>query len=256
MQGASSRDKDAGVERPETAIEDTFNGSNESGNAIFTKQSPTAAGGMNFIPAVSFEESADNSGPSPAALALLNQKSEQKRIDQMQKLESEVGKMKDILARLLDDITISLPLHLRSEMQTCIEVADAPSPPHNFDMPGQRAELKGSNSCDSSEVSYSEEAKSPVNYGDYTHGADGACSGSGISEDSDFLSRLSSSNWSARISTKLNFERCHDKIKGRIPMLDLDNLPDESSAEDDYGEDQMVMEVGQDDDMFVEQELG
>ena len=37
------------------------------------------------------------------------------------------------------------------------------------------------------------------------------------SDSSGFLSRLSSSNWSARISTKLNYDNCHEKIKWLIP---------------------------------------
>ena len=34
----------------------------------------------------------------------------------MRMLQSEVTKLKDILAQLLDDITIKLPLDMRSEM--------------------------------------------------------------------------------------------------------------------------------------------
>ena len=72
----------------------------------------------------------------------------------------------------------------------------------------------------SSEVSYSDEEFKQEGAG---------------SEDSDsaYLERLSSSNWSARISTKLSFEVCHERIKVGIPTLDLSNLPADSSAEED-----------------------
>ena len=50
-------------------------------------------------------------------------------------LQSEVTKMKDILARLLDDITISLPLDLRSEMQTTIDMPEVLSPSRTFMQP-------------------------------------------------------------------------------------------------------------------------
>lgn len=94
---------------------------------------------------------------------------------------------------------------------------------------------------DTSEVSYSDEELKQEGAG---------------SEDPDsaYLDRLSSSNWSARISTKLSFEVCHERIKAGIPMLDLNNLPADSSAEED-DEQEGNEELEMDDDGFVEQEL-
>ena len=51
-------------------------------------------------------------------------------------------------------------------------------------------------------------------------------------QDSDCnLSDLSSSNWSAPISTKLDFEVSHERHKLIIPILDLTNLPPDSDDE-------------------------
>ena len=51
-------------------------------------------------------------------------------------------------------------------------------------------------------------------------------------QDSDCnLSDLSSSNWSAPISTKLDYEVAHERHKLIIPTLDLTNLPPDSDDE-------------------------
>ena len=47
------------------------------------------------------------------------------------------------------------------------------------------------------------------------------------------LSDLSSSNWSAQISIKLDFESTHERVKYLIPELDLANLPPDSDEENE-----------------------
>ena len=125
----------------------------------------------------------------------------------MRMLQSEVTKLKDILARLLEDISISLPLDIRTEMQTSVDMPEIVSPGRTFLQPASGMD-GARDDGDTSEVSYSDQ-------NDYGMGGDKAICRS--SESSGFLSRLSSSNWSARISTKLNYENCHEKIKGCIP---------------------------------------
>ena len=50
----------------------------------------------------------------------------------MRLLQTEVTKLKEILAQLLDDISISIPLDVRSEMQTSIDMPDVLSPGRTF----------------------------------------------------------------------------------------------------------------------------
>lgn len=46
------------------------------------------------------------------------------------------------------------------------------------------------------------------------------------------LSDLSSSNWSAQISVKCDYESAHERFKQWIPELDLSNLPPDSDDEE------------------------
>ena len=134
----------------------------------------------------------------------------------MRLLQTEVTKLKEILAQLLDDISISIPLDVRSEMQTSIDMPDVLSPGRTFMQPEECKGIYRSRSNNDSSSQIIRENSSSYHE----------------SQDSEFLENLSRSDWSAAVSVKLFYESSHEKIKMRIPMLDLDNLPGESSEEE------------------------
>ena len=90
------------------------------------------------MPEMNFEESGGpNEEMSPAAMGDLISRTDSKQMDMIQEtkmrmLQSEVTKLKDILARLLEDITISLPVDLRTEMQTSVDMPQILSPGRNY----------------------------------------------------------------------------------------------------------------------------
>ena len=119
----------------------------------------------------------------------------------MQILETEVEKLKEILKQLLDDMTLQIAPSLKSEIQMMVDMPNlnGKSPQKEKSDVGFLAEIPLSpKECDS---------------------------------DGGNVSDLSSSYWSARISTKLDFEVAHEKHKLVIPVLDLTNLPPDSDDE-------------------------
>ena len=66
------------------------------------------------------------------------------------------------------------------------------------------------------------------------------------------LSDLSSSNWSAQISVKLDYESTHERVKHLIPELDLNNLPPDSDDENTAAKDLKELDLGKRDVGFVE----
>ena len=75
----------------------------------------------------------------------------------MRMLQSEVTNLKDILARLLEDISIELPLDMRTEMQTSVDMPQILSPGRNFLQPTFGIDgAQNDNDYMSEEVSYSD----------------------------------------------------------------------------------------------------
>ena len=83
-------------------------------------------------PQAIFENNSPEAGPT--ASAMIEQINETKN----QILQAEVNNMKDLLKRLLDDISIRLPMDYRKEIRTVVEMPEILSAQRSFLQGGSR----------------------------------------------------------------------------------------------------------------------
>ena len=136
--------------------------------------------------------------------------------------------MKELLKRLLDDISINLSYELRSEMKTVVERPEILSP--------RRSYMQNRAEDEYLTRPFSTNPTSTV--ADMTSNHDFLAQiPLSPKQDSDCnVSDLSSSFWSARCSVKNDLLVTHEYHKLKIPLLDLENLPPDSDDENAVGQ--------------------